>query len=104
MSDLPAKASPSPTDGTLTTTESLAVAQTRRQILEVLDAYSLRELRTEFMVAAPDGATTSEMMVAVVNLKRSIVCSDIPERDDIIERIDVRTVLPSSRPPRPSLL
>ncbi|MFO0764733.1 MAG: hypothetical protein U0487_01670 [Patescibacteria group bacterium] len=104
MTDQTVKDEQTQPDDTLSTTSSLAVAQTRRQILEVLDRYDLRPLRTEFLSDAPEDASSRAMAMAIANLKGSILRLERPDIDDIIERIDMRTVLPSSRPPRSSLL
>lgn len=86
------------------TTEILAVDQTRRQILDVLDRYGLADLRTEFLTSISENATSHTMAMAIVTLKERILRTERDDVEDIIERIDTRTVLPSSRPPHAAKL
>ena len=85
-------------------TTELAIAQTRRRVLEVLMDPRFRDLRGAFLAAFPEDANASMAAIAIADLKREIYKLDLDDDEAIVELIDARTVLPSSRPPRSSLL
>lgn len=85
-------------------TTELATEQTRRRILEILKDPRLFDLRSGFLAGFPENANASEAAIAIVDLKRKIYELDLDDGEELVELIDARTVLPSSRPPRSSIL